>query len=386
MLTDFHIQLIENDIKASGVYMKNLSYDMLDHLCCSVEYKMEKGLQFEEAYQSTKLEFSPNGYDEIQEETKLLLTLNSQKMKKVKSILGLSGVALFILGTIFGKFHLPGTGVAILLGTLLMVAFLLTQLKTKYLEEPTKQVKILQTLTITTSILLVIGLCFYKMHWPGAKILFGGGLLILTLGIAPLTFKNFQSIISQLTGAKVAIGIAFVGGIMLAFTNTGNSTNYYRTMAITDDEIVDKTEYLIVENNKLNNPNQQKNLDAINKTYNRIELMKQAYINVFDFKENYSSDSKNVRYLINNDLYSNGYFEVADKISNEVSSSLLYNEIQQLQDSFISENNLTPIISISQEEWEKTYFKNKMLFGIFMYLDHLQYELKRMEREVLLYL
>jgi hypothetical protein len=366
--------------------METLSYDMLDHLCCSVEYKMESGENFDKAYLTTKNEFCHEGYDEIQEETKFLLTVNSKKMKILKNSIGLFGLVAFLTGSIGGRFHMIGSGILTVLGCLLMVIYLLTQFKTKYLEEPTKQVKIIKNTSLLTGVLLILGLCFVMMRWPGAKIMFGSGLLLLMLVIAPLLFKNFQGIVKQINGAVAAISVAFIGMIMFAFSNVGNSTDFYRNIAAGDDIISEKYEQLTVSNALSSNIKHQDILNKIEDTIDYISKIKQSCITATLKEEIYPQEFKNARYLINNDIYTVDYQNLAENQNFKFTPGELYSKIKMLQD-VLAANKIQdyPIVSSSQEEWKGDYFDSKMLLGMFLYLDQLQLEIRRIEREVLLY-
>ena len=132
MLNDFQIGLIEKDIQSSGVYMKDLVYDMLDHICCSVEEKMQEGEVFDKAYEKTKSEFCHTGYEEIQAETKFLLTINSNKMKTLKNVLGITAFVLLLTGNFFKIQHWPGGGMLVVLGSLLIIGILISMFRAKY--------------------------------------------------------------------------------------------------------------------------------------------------------------------------------------------------------------------------------------------------------------
>ncbi len=53
ILSEQQIDFILNDIKIRGVEMEDLQLNLLDHICCIVEYELEPGGNFEHFYQKT---------------------------------------------------------------------------------------------------------------------------------------------------------------------------------------------------------------------------------------------------------------------------------------------------------------------------------------------
>lgn len=81
-LTDQHISEITTLMKAKGVEMEELLYDLVDHVCCMIEEKMEQGKNYPSALDESMNSFGNNGIRHIQEETTFLLTKNLLAMKK----------------------------------------------------------------------------------------------------------------------------------------------------------------------------------------------------------------------------------------------------------------------------------------------------------------
>jgi hypothetical protein len=50
-LTREHIDIIRDRINASKISIQTLKDDVIDHVCCVVEYKIESGKSFENALQ-----------------------------------------------------------------------------------------------------------------------------------------------------------------------------------------------------------------------------------------------------------------------------------------------------------------------------------------------
>ena len=68
-LTEQNIREIEVLVEARGVEMKELSYDLVDHICCMIETKMESGKNYTSALEESIASFGKKGIRQIQEET-----------------------------------------------------------------------------------------------------------------------------------------------------------------------------------------------------------------------------------------------------------------------------------------------------------------------------
>jgi anion-transporting ArsA/GET3 family ATPase len=84
-LTEDHISEIQLIIEARGVEMKELSYDLVDHVCCMIEEKMESGKSYTSALEESIASFGKKGIRQIQEEITFLLTKNILAMRKTGS-------------------------------------------------------------------------------------------------------------------------------------------------------------------------------------------------------------------------------------------------------------------------------------------------------------
>ncbi len=108
-LSSDQVQSIRRLVESSGIAIASLRDDVLDHLCCVVEIKMQRGKSFETAINDAVTELAPNGLEELQRETVFLL--NSTKiihMKKFMYLVGLLSAMSFVAGWAFGILHLPG--------------------------------------------------------------------------------------------------------------------------------------------------------------------------------------------------------------------------------------------------------------------------------------
>ncbi len=177
-INDEQIDYILNDIRRRGVEMEDLQYNLLDHICCIVEQNLESGGNFEDFYSKTIPKFFKHELWEIEEETILLLTYkNYYTMKKAMIYGGVISLSLIALGTVFKIFHWPGAAPALLLGFfILCFMFFPSALYLNY----TAQRKGLGTnlSAFAGGTILMLGVLFKVMHWPGTPML-----LILGFGI-----------------------------------------------------------------------------------------------------------------------------------------------------------------------------------------------------------
>ncbi|XOV95165.1 MAG: hypothetical protein ACFHWX_10730 [Bacteroidota bacterium] len=203
MITDEQVLFIENELNNSAIINKELKDDLVDHMCCLVEINMNKGLTFDQAYQKAFLQTSPNGFDEIQNET--LFLLNYNKIMNMKRLLYLSGYLFstaFILGSFFKMMHWPWanilmyggiTGVACIFAPLLF----LNQYKHIWGEVLSERLKWI--FGLLTLLLGVAGLWLKLLHLPGAGIALGLSFLAFGFGFLPfLFFRMYKRSVEQL--------------------------------------------------------------------------------------------------------------------------------------------------------------------------------------------
>ncbi len=111
-LTEEQIAFIENDIKVRGITSPDLSIDLLDHICCLIENKLDEYRNFDTVYQETILLFGKNGLKEIQDETNRLLTFKHYyTMNKTMKISGYVSSLMILFGAFFKFNHWPGASV-----------------------------------------------------------------------------------------------------------------------------------------------------------------------------------------------------------------------------------------------------------------------------------
>lgn len=193
-LSAHQIEVIDKTISENGISISTLYDDVLDHLCCAVEYKIDDGISFEIALQEAIEELAPEGLDKIQQETLVLLNFKTIYMKKVMYVIGLIATISLSMGTMFKLLHMPGGEQLLNFGffafTLLFLPlyaydrFQFNQFRTSY-EKWQLALGGMSALAIVSAIVL-------KMMYllPPAEFLFIAGTSIFSLGFLPVLFLN----------------------------------------------------------------------------------------------------------------------------------------------------------------------------------------------------
>jgi len=195
------IATIRDRIEGSAITIQTLRDDVLDHLCCVTEYKIERGKQFDAAFLEALDEFAPNGLDLIQRETMFLL--NSTKiirMKKIIYTIGLLSAIAVSLGWLFSVMHWPGAYQLFNYGflgfLLLFVPMLAIDRYKVYLGQALSE-KLRIILGSLSAIVVGLSLVFKLLHLQGADFLLLGGMLLFTFGFLPfLFFRMYKKSIS----------------------------------------------------------------------------------------------------------------------------------------------------------------------------------------------
>jgi hypothetical protein len=195
-LTEEQVEFIRRDIRDKGIEIKSLEDDLLDHICCAVEDKINSNINFQDAYDSTIISFGPKGLKEVQDEIINLLTYkNYYAMKTSINISGFSSAIILFFGSLFKLMHWPGANILLVVGISLFSFVFLPLLFILQMKETEKRLnKVFQLSIFFFGFFLSLGVMFKLMHWPGANMLLkyaGGILLFVYLPLAVYTMiKN----------------------------------------------------------------------------------------------------------------------------------------------------------------------------------------------------
>lgn len=209
---------------------ESLQIDLLDHICCMVEQKMESGLDYKESLSQSIQEFGLHNLQEIQEATVYLLTLKLQKMKTVASIAGIVSALLIMTGVLFKMYHFPGASILLVLGLSTVCLLVFPIMAYTELQNGEGLVSKLNAVVgYLAAILLSLATMFKIFHWPGFYVLYYTGLAMLVFVFIPLfTIRNFRTTGNKLFAlAKsmlILAGIAVFWGLIPINTTKASAT------------------------------------------------------------------------------------------------------------------------------------------------------------------
>jgi hypothetical protein len=218
-LTLQHIDQIANDIGRENIIFSHLLHDLIDHVCCDVEYEMQSGLSFNEAYKRVKKKMgSQRRLKEIQEETLYAVDTKYRYMKNTMKISGIAGTIMFGFAVVFKIQHWPAAGIMLVLGALILaLLFMPSALVVLWKETHSKKRLFLFASGFIMGFLFIFGTLFKIQHWPGAGIVLGLSFLSGILMFIPALLANRLSM-QESKNKKVAY---IIGAAGIAFYMTG---------------------------------------------------------------------------------------------------------------------------------------------------------------------
>lgn len=191
-LTEKEIRQLNREIEKQGLTYTELQRELLDHLCCDVEAKMNEGLEFVKALEKVREEMGYGRIREIQEETLLLVNQKYRIMKKLMYILGIIAPSLLITGTLFKTQHWTGAGVLIVLSLFLLGAIYLPVFISIRIRDSRKSGKpvnkAMHIIGMVAGMIFIAGAMFKIQHWPGAGVMISLSALVTVVVFIPLLF------------------------------------------------------------------------------------------------------------------------------------------------------------------------------------------------------
>lgn len=193
-LTDKELDKLNKEVERGGLTYTELQEELLDHLCCDVEAKMDEGIEFIRALEEVKKEMENDCFRQIQEDTLLLINQKYRMMKKFMYVLGTISPTLVIIGTIFKIQHWPGASIMLTLGlTLLALVYIpvFVSIKIRDTREEGKKInKGVYYIGMISGIIFILGAMFKIMHWPGAGVMITLSGLVVAVVFIPMLVVN----------------------------------------------------------------------------------------------------------------------------------------------------------------------------------------------------
>jgi len=252
-LNDKHIDYILDDIRARGVEMEDLQYNLLDHVCCIIEQNLGETGDFEDFYQSTIKKFYKKELWELEEETiSLIIFKHYYTMKKIMMYSGIGSAFLVAVGILFKFMHWPGAGMALVLGiSMSSLIFLPLMFVLKVKEKQNRRDKLITGLGALAGSALSMGILFKIMHWPGANMLGLGAMLLMAFVFLPIYFftgiRNPETKVNTIvSSALIIIGC----GLFMALIRSPKGTQMIKVRDtysyLRDQEILEKERLLYI--------------------------------------------------------------------------------------------------------------------------------------------
>jgi hypothetical protein len=193
ILDQHDIQKIENRLVMAQVNNCSLSIDLVDHICCMIEERIDRGMNVKKAEEEVFKEMGEVQLKAIDIET-TLLTQSKFIMKKRTKIIGILGLVLVIAGFTMKMNHLAGAGVTWGVGILILAfGFFLFVLVDRLSYEKSNVMRISIVVGYIGSALLIVGLGLVLLKWPVAVYLAeSGSILLLFYFILNNTLANNQ--------------------------------------------------------------------------------------------------------------------------------------------------------------------------------------------------
>lgn len=247
-ISDEQIDFILADIEKRGVTTEDVRYNILDHVCCIIENEMSDERNFNEFYRQTIARFYRKELGEIEEETQQLLTFKHYyAMKKTVKISGVTSIILILLGVIFKTMHWPGAGIGVVLGLgFFSLIFIPLNIVLKFKDNKEKSNPLIMTVGMLIASTATIGVLCKIMHWPFANILMFSSLLVFMIVFIPIYFiinyRNPETKFNTIINTTFMIGAA---GMLFALTNLSrnNDSNIQEKHKTINHQVIETSNY-----------------------------------------------------------------------------------------------------------------------------------------------
>jgi hypothetical protein len=187
------VKHIQRYVDQSEINIDTLKDDVLDHLCCGVEYKMESGMSFEQSLREALQELAPDGLDELEHETIRLLESKNIPVKKLMYLIGLATTIAMTIGMMFNILHLPGGFELFNYGFLSFVLVFLPMVTINSYKQKIKRTlpeKLRLLFGFLSAVITGIAVFFKMMHFPWVDGLLISGVTIFSFGFLPFLFYS----------------------------------------------------------------------------------------------------------------------------------------------------------------------------------------------------
>ncbi|MFN3342021.1 MAG: sulfite exporter TauE/SafE family protein [Flavobacteriales bacterium] len=286
-LNEMQIEKIHNVIRIHGVVTEDLQLNLLDHICCILEEEYNENEHFD-AYLSEVLKrFYKTELREIEEETQLLLTFKHYyAMKKIMFFSGITSTLGILIGALLKFLHLPGAAILLVLGiAIFTVVFLPIMFTLKFRESKHRRERSILMLAVPMCLLIVTGVLFKVMHWPGANVMTQGSMFFTIFVFIPIYLitglRNADSKVNTLTTSILMLaGAGLTMSMLTVMKSKAVIQKEIRTIERSDYGIHQRTDFsrTQLEGLKIESEDRQQFLNETLKMVDRIETEKQQLL------------------------------------------------------------------------------------------------------------
>lgn len=169
-------------------------------------------------------------------------------MKKPINIIGGILILIVLTGVIFKRLHFPGASILLTLGIVFfMLAYLPFYIRLIYKaarESGYAFNKYLVLLTVTGLIAFCLGALFRIMHWPGTAMLIWLGILVISIGLTLFLIVNRKQFFESLSMISVLLAILILGTFAFNFTNMSRYRNLLDAQEIINPVLAESSEQI----------------------------------------------------------------------------------------------------------------------------------------------
>ena len=180
LLAANQIKQIEDRIEEASLKNRSLAIDIVDHICCMIEERLDLGWEYTKAEKEVFDQMGVLQIQAIEQETNII-TQNKLIMKKRTKIIGVVAIVLMVTGFSMKMMHIVGAGITWGVGVLTAVfGFALFLTVDRFAYEQTSNGKIKSIIGFLGSASLILGSGFKLLHQPAANSMVAiGGVILL---------------------------------------------------------------------------------------------------------------------------------------------------------------------------------------------------------------
>jgi hypothetical protein len=181
LLSKQELEKIKDRVALAEVNNPSLTIDLVDHICCMIEERVDDGISLAIAKEEVFKEMGEIQLKSIEIETKVL-TQNKFIMKKRTKIIGLVAIILMFAGFAMKMLHLQGAGVTWGVGVLTAVfGFTLFLTLDRFSYEKSSLGRINGVLGYLGAAAYLLGIGLNVLKFPLSYVLMGAGGLVLLI-------------------------------------------------------------------------------------------------------------------------------------------------------------------------------------------------------------